>query len=274
MLSYFMVSGLPALGFVPNAPATAQPVCILVTPTLSSGNPYPFSFQYILRPSFPSRLNGNPPILFRFIFLRTMFPPTGGYTPSLSLSRPPLASIPSISCHPSHFSSTTYKMLLPQLFCFHNHPFSWGGVYPPFTQSPPERAKGLLPPKPESFDPAGQIFFFHQSRVTSHQLVPSAVEGSRSHGFSPPVPLRRRGRGATMFLNVVFTPHRETSPLVPVSKSMSRADAGCGSAILPIPGQRSCHQAGRPGSRPAGCGSLRAGKAGSVRLGQHALLEP
>jgi len=31
---------------------------------------------------------------------------------------------------PSLFSSTAYKMLLPQLLCFDNHPFSWG-VYPP-----------------------------------------------------------------------------------------------------------------------------------------------
>ena len=36
----------------------------------------------------------------------------------------------SISRRPSHFSSTAYKMLLPQLLCFHNDLFSWG-VYPP-----------------------------------------------------------------------------------------------------------------------------------------------
>ena len=71
-------------------------------------------------------------------------------------------------------------------------------------------------------------------------------------------------------LNVVLTPHRETSPLVPVSKS-SRADAGCGNFILPIPGQVSCRQAG-PGSIRSGCGIRRAGKAGSVRLGQYALV--
>jgi hypothetical protein len=122
----------------------------------------------------------------------------------------------------------------------------------------------------ESFDPARETHAFHQSRACPPWR---GLTGSRAT-VSAPVPLRQKGHGDTMFLNVVFTPHWETSPLVPVSKSMSRADAGCGSAILPIPGQRSCHQAGRPGSRPAGCGSLRAGKAGSVRLGQHALLEP
>jgi len=37
----------------------------------------------------------------------------------------------SISCRPSHFSSTAYKMLLPQLLCFDNDPFS-GGVYPSY----------------------------------------------------------------------------------------------------------------------------------------------
>jgi hypothetical protein len=35
-----------------------------------------------------------------------------------------------ISRRPSHFSSTAYKMLLPQLLCFDNDPFSWG-VYTP-----------------------------------------------------------------------------------------------------------------------------------------------
>src|SRR5258707_10705020 len=53
--------------------------------------------------------------------------------------------------------------------------------------------------------------------------------------FSPRAPLHRRGHGVRMVLNAVLTPHRETSPLVPVSKS-SRADAGCGRFILPIPG--------------------------------------
>jgi len=76
------------------------------------------------------------------------------------------------------------------------------------------------------------------SRVTS--------PGSR---FLSPVPLRQSGHGARMLLNVVVTPHRETSPLFPVSK-ISRADTGCGSVVLPNLGQGSYHQAGRPGSRP------------------------
>jgi hypothetical protein len=38
--------------------------------------------------------------------------------------------VSSISRRPSHFSSTAYKMLLPQLLCFDNDPFSWG-VYTP-----------------------------------------------------------------------------------------------------------------------------------------------
>jgi hypothetical protein len=109
----------------------------------------------------------------------------------------------------------------------------------------------------------------------------SAVGGSVSSasdrdgpGFLSYVPLRPRAHGARMLWNVVVTPHRETSPPVPVSKSMSRADAGCGNVILPSPGQVSCRKAAWPGKPPQGCGSLRAGKAGSVRLGQHALLEP
>ena len=108
----------------------------------------------------------------------------------------------------------------------------------------------------------------------------SAVGGSVSSAsdrdgprFFSPVPLRPRRHGARMLWNVVVTPHWETSPLVPVSKS-SRADAGCGYVIHPIPGQVSCRQAGWPGKHPEGCRFPRAGKAGSVRLGQHALLEP
>jgi hypothetical protein len=103
--------------------------------------------------------------------------------------------------------------------------------------------------------------------------VSSASYRSGSRLFSP-VPLRQKGHGAKMLWNVVVTPHRETSPLVPVSKSMSRADAGCGNVILPSPGQVSCRHVGWPGKHPQGCGFQRAGKAGSVRLGQHALLEP
>jgi hypothetical protein len=109
----------------------------------------------------------------------------------------------------------------------------------------------------------------------------SAVGGSVSSAsdrdgprFLSPVPLRRKRHGARMLWNVAVTPHRETSPLLPVSKSMSRADAGCGIVIVPSPGQVSCRKAAWPGMPPQGCEIERAGKAGSVRLGQHALLEP
>jgi hypothetical protein len=86
MLPCFMVSGLSALGFAPNAPTTGQPVCKPVTPEHSNGNSYPLSFQYISRPSFSSSLNGNPPILFLFTPLQATSSPTGGYTPLLPFS--------------------------------------------------------------------------------------------------------------------------------------------------------------------------------------------
>jgi hypothetical protein len=76
--------------------------------------------------------------------------------------------------------------------------------------------------------------------------------GSPFHGSEiafRPVPLHQSGHSDRMGLNVSLTPHRETSPLFPVSK-ISRADTGCGNAVLPNPGQGSCHQAERPGSRP------------------------
>jgi hypothetical protein len=76
-----MVSGLSALGFAPNAPATGQPVYKPVTPRPFNGNSYPLSFQYISRPSSPSLSNGTAFISFIFIALRTLSTATGGYTP-------------------------------------------------------------------------------------------------------------------------------------------------------------------------------------------------
>jgi hypothetical protein len=111
----------------------------------------------------------------------------------------------------------------------------------------------------------------HPERFRRSARLESHRSGSRLFSH---VPLRPRRHGARMLWNVVVTPHWETSPLVPVSKSMSRADAGCGSVILPSPGQVSCRKVRWPGTHPQGCGFQRAGKAGSVRLGQHALLEP
>jgi hypothetical protein len=73
-----------------STPATGQPVCIRVTPQASNGIFYPFSFQYIFRPSFPSWLNGNPSILFPFIPLQATSSPTGGTPPSVFDERPAL----------------------------------------------------------------------------------------------------------------------------------------------------------------------------------------
>jgi hypothetical protein len=77
-----MFHGFRALraGLSPHALKTGQPVCILVTPTHFNSNSYPFSFQSPVVPSSPSWLNGNPPILFPFIPLRTLSIATGGYT--------------------------------------------------------------------------------------------------------------------------------------------------------------------------------------------------
>jgi hypothetical protein len=65
----------------------------------------------------------NPFVFNRF---RTLSIAMGVYTP-LALFFPTVCSpIACISRRPSHFSSTAYKMLLPQLLCFDNDPFSWG----------------------------------------------------------------------------------------------------------------------------------------------------
>jgi hypothetical protein len=72
-------------------------------------------------------------------------PGIGYPPPSIFLNSP---SIPSISRRASRFSSTAYKMLLPQLLCFGNDPFSWGVYTPHFHSSPfgNDRKGGQVPP--------------------------------------------------------------------------------------------------------------------------------
>jgi hypothetical protein len=63
---------------------------------------------------------------FSFQSLADSFPCNGGVPPLSLFSSTASSLISSISRRPSHFSSTAYKMLLPQLLSFDNHPFSWG----------------------------------------------------------------------------------------------------------------------------------------------------
>jgi hypothetical protein len=102
----------------------------------------------------------------------------------------------------------------------------------PFRKTDPV---GAYPPAPSFSGTRSGGTLFHKSRVTS-----------RESPFFPVCHCIGEAIVPEWFLNVVLKPRRETSPLVPVSKS-SRADAGCGNFILPIPGQVSCRQAG-PGS--------------------------
>jgi hypothetical protein len=67
-------------------------------------------------------------VIIRFQLAPFLSGPHQSQTLLLHVCLPPGQS--SISRRPSHFSSTAYKMLLPQLLCFDNDPFSWG-VYPP-----------------------------------------------------------------------------------------------------------------------------------------------
>jgi hypothetical protein len=105
-----------------------RPDCSLTSyPKDSNGRLYPFSFQSLVIPSSPSSSNRTLRIPFISLSLRALSLATGGYTPSLHFSRPPLDSISSISRRPSLFLSIAYKMLLSQLLGFDNPPFSWGG---------------------------------------------------------------------------------------------------------------------------------------------------
>jgi hypothetical protein len=115
------------------AATTGYPVCKLVTPkapTDPTSTLYLFSFQSLADPYSPSCSNGTPSISFNFILLQTLSLTTDGYTPLILFSSTASSPICSIFRRPSHFSSTAYKMLLPQLLCFDNDPFSWGCIPP------------------------------------------------------------------------------------------------------------------------------------------------
>ena len=95
------------------------------THSFSNGTSQPFPFQSLPHSSFAPLLNR----VEQFLWNQTVphsFPSQRGYTPLSLFSSAASAPISSISRRPSHFSSTTYKMLLPQLLCFDSHPFSGG----------------------------------------------------------------------------------------------------------------------------------------------------
>jgi hypothetical protein len=100
----------------------------------SNGRLYPFSFQSLVVSSSPSPSHGVLCIPFIFLSLRTLSFATGGYTPLAQSFCTASSPTSFISRRPSHFSSTTYKMLFQQPLCFDNHPFSWG-VYPPLKRN-------------------------------------------------------------------------------------------------------------------------------------------
>jgi hypothetical protein len=64
-----------------------------------------------------------------------LFPSRWGCIPLSHSSSTAAPRISTISPRPSLFSSTAYKMLLPQISCFDNHPFSWG-VHTPLGSFP------------------------------------------------------------------------------------------------------------------------------------------
>jgi hypothetical protein len=169
------------------APASilGQAVRNLVTPRPLNDTFYPFSFQYIFHPSFPLCVNRSPLIPFPFIPLQAIPSPTGGYTPPPlpralsakgSSSSTALSPICSISRPPSHFSSIAYKMLLPQLLCFDNHPFSWG-VYSPSRL--PRARRGTEGCK---FRRGGRLSHFVLESAALEHLQRATIQGSQPRG--------------------------------------------------------------------------------------------
>jgi hypothetical protein len=136
----------PSRAPYPSSQTAGQTVYKLVTPRASTAPTstwYLFSFQSFAEPYSPSCSNGTPFISFNFISLQTIFLTTDGYTPLPPSSSTASSPISSISRRPSHFSSTAYKMLLPQLLCFDNDPFSWGCT-PPLKRNMLRRELPLL----------------------------------------------------------------------------------------------------------------------------------
>jgi hypothetical protein len=119
-------------GLVPAA--TGYSVCKLVIPVIPTDICIPFLFNR----SASHRLRRGPTGSLLSPFLSSPcrhFHSQQGGTPPLPPSSSTVPSpICSISRRPSHFASTTYKMLLPQILCIDNDPFSWG-VYTPLSSS-------------------------------------------------------------------------------------------------------------------------------------------
>jgi hypothetical protein len=209
-------------------PRPGPPTALSPCPLLHPGHSTPFisnSFRTLSR-------NGRTSTSFLSIACR-LFPSQWGCTPPLGIFIDCLVS--NLPDFPSSiaFLFNRLQMLFPQPPCFDNDPFSWG-VY--------TLAHNAVP--------AGETLpFTSLPAVASTRRgvrTPSPIGAGQESQFFPLAPLHQKGHGVRMALNGVLTPRRETSPLVPVSKS-SRADAGCGNFTLPIPGQVSCHQAARPG---------------------------
>jgi hypothetical protein len=79
-----------------------------------------------------------------------LFPSQWGCTPLALFSSTAPCSFSSVSHRPSHFVSTACNMPLSQLFCFDNHPFSWG-VYTPhfyFLRRPRNSIPSIFPSRP------------------------------------------------------------------------------------------------------------------------------
>jgi hypothetical protein len=127
--------GSPRWAFAPTLRRPASLFANQLPLNAPTGIPIPFLFNH----SWSLRLRRRPTARLSSLLFSLPYGPSllqqggtppplprarhGGRTASLSLSRPRLDSISSISPLPSHFSSTAYKMLPPQLLCFHNHPF-------------------------------------------------------------------------------------------------------------------------------------------------------
>jgi hypothetical protein len=95
------------------------------------------SFNFFTFNGFRTLLHNGRPQSFSLQSLPDSFYCNGGVPPLARASSTASSPISFISRHPSHFSSTAYKMLFQQLLCFDNHPFSWGVYTPPHIISSP-----------------------------------------------------------------------------------------------------------------------------------------
>jgi hypothetical protein len=141
--------GLPTVASSPRFHTDDRPDCLQISYAQNpNGRPYPFSFQSLVVPSSPSSPHEKPPIPFISSSLRTLFLATDGDTPPFTHSVLREDSHRALSAKGPHLSSSPIlRLLFPEITRIPAISTGWRGSC--------------------------------RSRVTSHQLAPGRIAGSK-----------------------------------------------------------------------------------------------